>query len=102
MNFPLFERSEGFYYSLGLTPDWEDRLLRLIDMEELSRKRLDDAEMTILHFNQLGYSIREISWYYGSNYATLRYRMKKIFDRLAVRTAHDGASAVCREGGDMS
>lgn len=93
MNFPMFERSEGFYYSLGLAPDWEDRLLRLIDMEELSREELSDAEMTILHFNQLGYSISEISWYYGTGYQGLRNKLEKIFDRLAVRGADDDAPA---------
>ncbi len=83
MNFPLFERSEGFYHSLALMPDWDERLVRLIDMEELAEAQLDEAERVILHLHQLGYSTREIAWYYGTSQSGLSRRVKRIFERLA-------------------
>ena len=89
MNYPIFERPDGFYYSLALKPNWEDRLARIIDIEKLSSESLDDAERTILHFNQLGYSIREISWYYGVNYRSIKYRLDRIFERLALLAARE-------------
>jgi hypothetical protein len=83
MNFPLFERSEGFYHALALMPDWDERLVRLIDMEELAAAELDEAERVILHFRQLGYTTREIAWYYGTSQSGLNRKVKRIFERLA-------------------
>ena len=83
MNYPLFERSEGFYHSLALTPDWDERLVRLLDMEELAVTQLDEAERVILRLRQLGYSTREIAWYYGTSQSGLSRRVKRIFERLA-------------------
>ena len=84
MNYPLFERPEGFYYSIALSNNWEDQLVRQLDLESIARSNLDKAEQTIFHFNQLGYSIREISGYYGANYHNLRRKMQTVLDRLAV------------------
>jgi len=85
MDYPLFERSDGFYYQLALMPDWEDRLVRMLDVEDFSRSRMDEAERTIIHFNRLGYSVREISWYYGTSRQNMNYKLGKVFHRLAVR-----------------
>ena len=87
MDYPLLERHDGFYYHLALTPDWEDRLVRFLDVEEFLNQDMDEAERMILHFNQLGYTIREISWYYGVSRQNMNYKLKKIFHRLAVRCA---------------
>ncbi len=83
MNYPLFERSEGFYHALALAPDWDERLVRLLDMEELALSRLDEAERVVLHLFQLGYSTREIAWYYGTSQSGLSRKIRRIFERLA-------------------
>jgi len=83
MNHPLFERSEGFYHALALLPDWDERLIRLLDMESLAAAQLDESERIILHFRQLGYSTREIAWYYGTSQSGLNRKVKRIFERLA-------------------
>lgn len=83
MNYPLFERSEGFYHMLALMPDWDERLVRLLDMETLAEAELDEAERVILHFSQLGYTTREIAWYYGTSQSGLNRKVRRIFERLA-------------------
>ena len=87
MYYPLFERPEGFYYQLGLMPDWEDRLAHLLDLEEFSRSELDESEQSILHLRQLGYTFSEISWYYGSGSRSLKYKLGRILDRIAIAPA---------------
>lgn len=91
MNYPLFDRSEGFYHSLALLPDWENRLVRRLDIEEFAAQDLDTAELSLLHFNQLGYTIREIAWYYGVKDRQVRDKIKKVFHRLAVRPLEEPA-----------
>jgi len=81
--YPLFERSEGFYHWLALTPDWDDKLARTMDMETLARAELDEGERIVLHLRQLGYTVREIAGYYGTSQAGLNRKLKKIFDRMA-------------------
>ena len=83
MNYPLFERSEGFYHSLSLVPNWDERLVRILDLEELARAELDEADRIVLHFQQLGYSTREIALYYGTSQSGLNRKLKRIFERLA-------------------
>ncbi|MFA6451100.1 MAG: hypothetical protein WCX65_16610 [bacterium] len=83
MNYPLFERSDGFYHALALVPDWDERLVRLLDMEELAAAQLDEAERVILHLHQLGYSTREIAWHYGTSQSGLSRKVRRIFERLA-------------------
>mgnify|MGYP001413714053 CR=1 FL=1 len=93
MNYPLFERSEGFYFSIANRPDWVDNLARQLDMESLASASLDESERVILHFRQLGYTTREIARYYGTSQSGLNRKLKKIFSRLesaAVRSGFPG------------
>lgn len=83
MNYPLFDRSEGFYYALALLPDWDERLVRQLDLEDFARAELEEAERVVLHFNQLGYTNREIAWYYGISQSGLNKKLKRIFERIA-------------------
>ncbi|HOC93285.1 MAG TPA: hypothetical protein PKH33_13090 [bacterium] len=83
MNYPLFDRSEGFYHALALLPDWEERLARQLDLETFARARLDEAERIVLRFSQLGYTSREIASYYGVSQSGLSRKLKRIFSRMA-------------------
>ena len=83
MNYPLFDRSEGFYYALALAPDWEDRLVRTLDLEAFASARLDEAERVALALTQLGYTTREIAFYYGVSQSGLSRKLKRVFERMA-------------------